>query len=386
MVLDHDVPVATALYDSWVTERNAPEPRAFWVDALATAKRSADRNRHEETLELLGDLGTGGGPADLVFQVVLLESWSNMVLGRLDRALALAQRANDLAARADFTDFDRADVMFHLGCCRLKLSEYSLAASLFTVALELCNRTVFPCDRLRASILHWRSRCSQHQRDWNAARHDVDCAIELAVGIGDSSTLGHAHFQAAAIAERTGDLRLARYHAEEAEGVFRALHDDLMLGRITNNLGGIIFLQGDTTNALLYLEDSMRIALNAGNEADAAQAISSVAQIHLRSGHPELAESQARNALQVLAGREDFLGEIGNAQLVLARALLAQALYEDAEAALTVADRNFQILGLASQRAAVLMARGEVMLAQGACLEAAETYRSAAEALQDFHF
>jgi hypothetical protein len=34
----------------------------------------------------------------------------------------------------------------------------------------------------------------------------------------------------------------------------------------------------------------------------------------------------------------------------------------------------------------VLMARGEVMLAQGACLEAAETYRSAAEALQDFHF
>ena len=378
--------MATALYDTWVAERNAAEPRAFWVDALATAKRYADRNRHEEALEMLRDLDSPGGPIDLVFRAMLLESWSNMVLGQLDLALVLAQRANDLAAQPDFTEFDRADVLFHLGCCRLKRSEYSLAASLFTVALELCNQTVFPCDRLRASILHWRSRCSQHQHDWNAARHDVNCSIELAGGIDDNSTLGHAHFQAAAIAERTNDLRLARYHAEEAEGLFRALDDRLMLGRTTNNLGGILFLQGDTTSALLYLEDSMRIALTAGNEADAAQAISSVAQIHLRSGRPELAESQARNALQVLADREDFLGEIGNAQLVLARALLAQSLYEEADAALTVADRNFQLLGLASQRAAVLMARGEVMLAQGACLQAAETYRSAAEALQDFHF
>jgi tetratricopeptide (TPR) repeat protein len=384
--VDQGVIVATAAYDTWVTDRSASGVREFWVEALGLAQAAADQNRHLEALELLRELRSPGGPTDLIFQAALIESWSNMVLGRLGEALSLAQRANDMVAHSDFTDLDRADVLFRLGCCRLKRTEFSLAASLFTVALELCDRSDLTCDRLRASILHWRSRCYQHQRDWNAARHDVNCSIELAVAIGDNSTLAHAQFQASAVAERTGDLRLARYHAEEAEALFRDLDDRLMLGRTTNNLGGIVFLQGDTTGALRYLDDAMQIALADGNEADAAQAISSVAQIHLRSGQPDLAESKARNALEILGDREDFLDEIGNAELVLARALLAQTRYEEAEAALSGADRHFQQLGSVSQRAAVCMARGEVMLAQGACLQAAETYRSAAEALQDFHF
>jgi tetratricopeptide (TPR) repeat protein len=378
--------MATAAYDTWVTDRSTSGPREFWVEALGLAQTAADQNNHLEALEALRAVRSPGGPTDLVFRAALIESWSNMVLGRLGEALSLAQRANDMVAHSNFTDLDRADVLFHLGCCRLKRTEFSLAASLFTVALELCDRGDLTCDRLRASILHWRSRCYQHQRDWNAARHDVNCSIELAVGIGDNSTLAHAQFQASAVAERTNDLRLARYHAEEAEALFRGLGDRLMLGRTTNNLGGILFLQGDTTGALRHLNDAMQIALAAGNEADAAQAISSVAQIHLRSGQPDLAESKARNALEILADREDFLDEIGNAELVLARALLAQTRYEEAEAALSGADRHFQQLGSVSQRAAVCMARGEVMLAKGACLEAAETYRSAAEALQDFHF
>jgi tetratricopeptide (TPR) repeat protein len=378
--------MATAAYETWVIDRSASGAREFWLEALGLAQTAADQNNHLEALEVLRDLRSPGGPTDLVFRATLIESWSNMVLGRLGEALSLAERANDMVAHSNFTDLDRADVLFRLGCCRLKRTEFSLAASLFTVALELCDRTDLTCDRLRASILHWRSRCYQHQRDWNAARHDVNCSIELAVGIGDNSTLAHAQFQASAVAERTNDLRLARYHAEEAEALFRGLDDKLMLGRTTNNLGGILFLQGDTTGALRHLNDAMQIALAAGNQADAAQAISSVAQIHLRSGQPDLAESKARNALEILGDREDFLDEIGNAELVLARALLAQTRYEEAEAALSGADRHFQQLGSVSQRAAVCMARGEVMLAQGACLEAAETYRSAAEALQDFHF
>jgi tetratricopeptide (TPR) repeat protein len=378
--------MATAAYETWVIDRSASGAREFWLEALGLAQTAADQNNHLEALEVLRGVRTPGGPTDLVFRATLIESWSNMVLGRLGEALSLAERANDMVAHSNFTDLDRADVLFRLGCCRLKRTEFSLAASLFTVALELCDRTDLTCDRLRASILHWRSRCYQHQRDWNAARHDVNCSIELAVGIGDNSTLAHAQFQASAVAERTNDLRLARYHAEEAEALFRGLDDKLMLGRTTNNLGGILFLQGDTTGALRHLNDAMQIALAAGNQADAAQAISSVAQIHLRTGQPDLAESKARNALEILGDREDFLDEIGNAELVLARALLAQTRYEEAEAALSGADRHFQQLGSVSQRAAVCMARGEVMLAQGACLEAAETYRSAAEALQDFHF
>ena len=128
------------------------------------------------------------------------------------------------------------------------------------------------------------------------------------------------------------------------------------------------------------------MALDTGSDADAAQAINSLAQVHLRTGEPEPAERQARHALELLGGREDFVDEIGNAQLVLGRALLAQDRHDEAAGCFERADVSFERLDSTSHRAAAWMAQGDLAAACGDKDTALERFRAAAEALQDFHF
>ena len=207
-------------------------------------------------------------------------------------------------------------------------------------------------DRLVADILQWRSRCYRRQRDWLAAREDVERALELAQSLGDARTLAHSYFQASIIAERNGQWILARSHAERAKALYEQEGDRLSVGRLLNNLGGLNFLLGRSDDAVGLLKQAVSVALEVGSSVDAAQAISSLAQVHLKTGEPARAEEQARHALELLDGRTDFLSEIGNAQLVLGRALLEQSRLDEAEEALGAAEASLAQLGSGSHTAA----------------------------------
>ena len=123
-----------------------------------------------------------------------------------------------------------------------------------------------------------------------------------------------------------------------------------------------------------------------GDDIDAARVISSLAQVHLRTGKVELAEEQARQALDMLHGRDDHVDEIGNAQLVLGRALLEQDRLDEAEEALSSSEASFDQLSSTSHRAATWIAQGDLLARRGDDRRAARQFRRAAEALQDFHF
>jgi tetratricopeptide (TPR) repeat protein len=179
---------------------------------------------------------------------------------------------------------------------------------------------------------------------------------------------------------------LARNYAERAKTQFEELADRGNVGRLMNNLGGLNFLLGRTDEAAAHLKDAFRIALDMGNDAEAAQAVSSLAQVHLRTGDTQTAEEQARHALRLLDGRVDFLDEIGNAQLVLGRALLEQDRLDEAEDAFAAAENSFDQLESPSHRAAAWVARGDLAARRGDDRNAARLYRNAAEALQDFRF
>jgi tetratricopeptide (TPR) repeat protein len=114
--------------------------------------------------------------------------------------------------------------------------------------------------------------------------------------------------------------------------------------------------------------------------------VSSLAQIHLRLGAPILAEEQARHALSILDGRDDYLEERGNAHLVLGRALLGQDGAEAALAEFATAERMFLRLGSKSHLAAAWTAEGDAYAELGDTEAAAALFRRAAETLQDFHF
>jgi tetratricopeptide (TPR) repeat protein len=351
---------------------------------LAQAEAAVEAHDSAGALELVS--GLEAPTADLKLRALLVESWALMDAGEIRSALDVLERARALAEADTFGDLDRAEVLYRLGVHRYKHSSVSTAIALLCESLALAERSELPCDRLRVNILAWRARCYRRQRDWEAAREDIERALELAEGLTDRSSMAHVYFQASLVAEREGHWVRSRAYAERAKTLYEEIADRRSVGRLLNNLGGLTFLLGRPEQAIDYLNKAFSTALDVGSEADAAQAISSLAQVHLRTGSVELAEEQARKALELLAGRVDYLDEIGNAELVLGRSLLEQGRLEEAAAAFEQADATFEQLASQSHRAAVWIAQGDLATATGDDREAARLYRRAAEALQDFRF
>lgn len=326
------------------------------------------------------------GARDLEFRSLLGESWALIQVGRNSDALELLARARELADWPMFSDVDRAAVLFRLGVARYKLSSIETSVGLLSAALELADRSGLGSDSLRADILGWRSRCYRRRRDWQAAREDVERALELAQAAGDKQATANAYFQASLVAEREGHFVLARSYAERARGLYEELADRGNVGRLMNNLGGLNYTLGNAEQAVGLLEGAFSVASETGSQVDAGQAMCSLAEVHLGTGQYAEAEARARQALELLADRVDYLYEIGTAQLSLGRALLEQDRLIEAGEMLLAADRSFEQTSSVSHRAAAWVAQGDLAAKRGAEREAARQYRRAAEALQDFRF
>jgi tetratricopeptide (TPR) repeat protein len=354
--------------------------------AVTRAEAAVEGQQYEEALEALEDLQHSPEARELEFRALMAEAWARMDRGELRPALELLVRARELSELPGFSDVERADALYRMGVCRYKLTSINTAQTLLSEALDLADRSGMPCDRLRSHILEWRSRCSRRQRDFEAAREDIERALELAERLDDSLTVAHVTFQASIVAERNGQWLHARTLAERAKELYESHGDRLNLGRMLNNLGGLNYLLGKPEDAIDYMKRAFSVALEVGSEADAAQAVSSLAQVHLGAGDWTLAEQQARHALELLAGRPDFLDEIGNAQIVLGRALLEQGRLDEAEHVLAEAELSLSQLSSASHRAVAWTAQGDLASRRGDDRAAAALYRRAAEALQDVRF
>ncbi len=356
---------------------------------ISRAEAAIESQQYTEAVEMLEAVVTSLGAAsapELELRALLAEGWARMYVSELRKAIAVLTRARVLAEDPVFTDVDRAEVLFRLGACRWNLSSIATASALFTEALNLAERSGLPCDRLRSNILGWRSRCHQRQRDWEAAREDVERALELAEAMNDERTVAHHYFQASLIAERKGQWVLARSYAEKAKTIYERVADRVNEGKLLNNLGGLNFLLGKPDEAIAYLKDAFRVALEVGSNVDAAYAVSSLAQVHLRTNEVKLAEEHSRHAIELLDGRVEFIDEIGNAQLVLGRSLLEQDRLEEAAEMFDCAETSFEQLSSASHRAAAWVAKGDLAAKLGDDRKAAHLYRRAAESLQDFRF
>jgi tetratricopeptide (TPR) repeat protein len=314
------------------------------------------------------------------------EATALMREGQVRNAIELLDRARALTERERFSDMERADVLFRLGVARYKLSSIQTAIGLFDEALKLAERSRLPSDHLRSNILAWRSRCYRRRRDLEAAREDVERALELAEGLNDRHTTADIYFQASIIADREGHWVLARSYAERARAIYEEVADRRNLGRLMNNLGGINFLLGHPEEAVALLKDSFRLHLEVGSDAEAANAVSSLADVHLKTGDAKKAEEQARHALQLLGDRLDLLDLVGMSRLVLGRALLEQDRLDEAEEAFEAAESAFDQLSSGSHRAAAWVAQGDLAVKRGDDQTAARLYRNAAEALQDIRF
>src|SRR5437763_3961001 len=367
----------------------ATDERGRLEGALARAETLIEALKNEDAAveyESLVPAARATGVPELAVRALVGAGRTQMRLGALKQALELLNEARGVVEAGAFSDLERSEVLYALGVCRYQLNSVQTALGLLNEALALAERSGMPSDQLRSNILSWRSRCWRRQRDFEAAREDIERALQLAEDADDPRTIGAAYFQASLVADREGHWVLARNYAERARAAYEELSDKVHVGQLTNNLGGLNFLLGKTEDAIELLKEAFSIALEAGQDADAGRAVSSLAQVHLRTGNAEQAEEHARTALELLDGRVDYVDETGNAQLVLGRALLEQGRLEEAEAAFAAAEACFGELGSASHRAAAWIARGDLAAQRGEHERAAELYRTAAEALQDVRF
>jgi tetratricopeptide (TPR) repeat protein len=357
--------------------------------ALARAEALLEARRNDEALEEFESIRAAvlaTGMQELESRALSGEATVRMRRGEVREAIAMLERARALSEGTSFSDVERADVLFRLGVARYKLNSIQTAIGLFDEALKIAERSEIPSDQLRSNILAWRSRCYRRRRDLEAAREDVERALELAEGLNDKRTAADVYFQASIIADREGHWVLARSYAERAKAAYEELSDRGNLGRLLNNLGGINFLLGHPEEAVEFLKDAVRIALEVGNDAEAAHAVNGIAQVHLRTGETKRAEEQARYALELLGDRVDEIGEIGNAQLVLGRALLEQDRLDEADEAFQAGESAYDQLSSGSHRASAWVAQGDLAARRGDDRAAARLYRQAADALQDVRF
>ena len=111
---------------------------------LAGAEALSEAHRYAEAIEAFRaarpDVEAIGVPA-LELRAVSGEAWALQQDGEVRAAIELMQRARALAERPEFSDVDRAEVLFRLGVCRWQLSSISTAIAIFDEALSLAERS-----------------------------------------------------------------------------------------------------------------------------------------------------------------------------------------------------------------------------------------------------
>lgn len=374
---------------SFIASGVSTEARTKFETMLDRAEALSEAHRYPEAVAAFQEVApalAGTHAPSLELRVLAGESWALQQNGEIQPAIELLQRARDLAERPDFSDVERADLLFRLGVCRYKLSSIGTAVALFDEALNLAEHSGLPCDLLRAEILNWRSRCHRRQRDYVAAHEDVQRALDLAHDVGDRRAMANTYFMASAIAQRQGHWILSRSYAQRAKQLYQELNDERNVGRLLLQLGGLTLLLGDEEQAVEHLKASFTQALESDSPADAGQALGGLARVHLNNGEYDQADELARKALALLDGREDFLHEICPSQLVLGRALMERGRFDEAGDCFREADAAAEQMSSISHRAEAWVAMGDLAARRGDDRESARLYRNAAEALQEIRF
>src|SRR5947207_10805462 len=376
--------------DPGFLERGVSADERRRVDTLlARAEALTESHRYEEAIAEYENCKTAvlaTGVTELEVRHLAGEAWARMESSELKQAIELLNRARMLAEAPEFSDVDRADLLFRLAVCRYQLSSISTAVNLLNEALSLAEGSELPCDRLRADILARPSRYFRRQRDSEAAREDVECALELAQALDDPRKTADTYFQASLVSERMGHWVQARNYAERAKAHYEQINDERNVGRLLNNTGGLNFHLVKPTQAIENLSAEFSILLDKGSDAEAANVVASLAHVHLMTGEATAAEAEARHALSLMENRDDFLYHVAPTQLVLGRALMEQGRLDEADEFLAASGRSAERLESLSHRAAAWMARGDLAAKRGEDGAAARLYRRAAEALQDVRF
>ena len=332
---------------------------------LARAEALSEAHRYDRGDRALrvgaADVGATGS-AELEVRALSGEAWALHPGGRDQRCVELLLVARGLAEGPQFSDVDRADLLFRLGVCRYKLSSVATAVALFDEALDARRpapgspaTSCAPTSSAGARAAAGASAISRRRARTSSA------ALELAQGADDRRVVANTYFQASLVAERMGHWVASRNYAQQAKALYEELNDERNVGRLMLNLGGLHLLLGKP-RAGDRPPQGVVCARRRGRSRSRMPPRRSAASPPCTSGSPTTTRptSTRRKALALLDGREDFLDEIGQSQLVLGRALLERGRLDEADECFVAADAVFEQMASLGHRAGAWIARGDL--------------------------
>src|SRR5215218_877697 len=88
------------------------------VSRAEAAIESHECTEAVDMLDAVADALPAAQAPDLEFRALVAEAWARMYLSEIRQAMEILARARVIADRPEFSDVERADVLFRLGCCR----------------------------------------------------------------------------------------------------------------------------------------------------------------------------------------------------------------------------------------------------------------------------
>ena len=385
---------------SWLAEQLGVDP-VFLASGVSTEERTkveaqlehaealSASHRYDEAVEAFREAAPGArqtGSAGLELRALAGEAWALQELGQMREALDLLVAAG----RSQSARSSPTSTVPTSSCASASAATSSRASR----RRSRCSTP--PSSSPSGPGFRWahsvRTSCS-------GARGAIACFATTSRRGTTSSALSSLRRTSAtaapsrvptrrrrSIAQRQGHYVLSRSYAQRAKELCQQLNDERSVGRLLLMLGGLTLLLGDEEHAVEHLKASYSRALDSDSPADAAQALEGIARVHLNRGEYDQADSLARDALELLQGREDYLHEVCPSQLVLGRALLERGRLDEAEECFRAADAAAEQMASISHRTEAWVALGDLAARRGDDRDAARLYRNAAEALQEIRF
>jgi ATP/maltotriose-dependent transcriptional regulator MalT len=245
-------------------------------------------------------------------------------------------------------DFDGAHAL--LGPCRAEAGGVSMSAGLvaglvhhfrgeLATALTMYQRALEAPgdDALRAIVLGWAAGAAWLMGDLARCRALTEEAGTAAERSGDDRALAMAHTARGLVAALDGDRR-AMHHYQRALAHAEAAHDHLQIVRIRNNRGSRLLNQGAYRDALVELDEAVRIADLAGIGMLRALALVNRGECLMGLGRLDEAARELEAAKADYEGRGSHmasypLAHLGTVHRLQGHTTMARTYYEEAIAA-----------------------------------------------------
>jgi len=244
-----------------------------------------------------------------------------MATAQLRQAQPVPARRLASSARAYFES--AGDMLMTAECLGTEASAAYMvhdtgALALAEGALSTCRALNPPAPRTEARLLAILGTVHITNRNWQRAIDAYELAVAAGDVVQDLRRLSLMFNDLSVAYGQLGRFNDAARYAHRAIGIHETLSDRLSLARSENNLGLLLMKRGDLTDAKAHLERALALFEDAGVEAQRANMLMSICELHWHRGDLEAANQWACDAMN-FATRASEPVNIGESHVWLGR-------------------------------------------------------------------